>query len=78
MNDSRFYIEYWNYYDWLGVLSLLLIVVMFGSMIVLSIDAGKRSINYLKLQVKQELEKMLFQASKKDITPETKDIRNNE
>lgn len=48
MNDSRFYVEYWNYYDWLGVLSLAILVAMFVGCIALGIDAMKRFVKYLK------------------------------
>lgn len=48
MNDSRFYIEYWNFYDWLGVASALVIITMLAGGIACGIDGAKRFIDYLK------------------------------
>lgn len=43
--DSRFYIEYWNFYDW--VFSALVIVAMLVGSAACGIDGAKRFIDYL-------------------------------
>lgn len=47
-SDSRWFIQYWNFYDWLGVASLLVIIAMILGAVALGVDAGKRFIDYLK------------------------------
>jgi hypothetical protein len=46
--DSRFLIEHWNYYDWLGIASGAIVVAMLIGGFLLVVDAGKRFVRYLK------------------------------
>jgi hypothetical protein len=46
--DSRWNIEYWNYYDWLGVASAVILVAMLAGGVVMTIEAAKQIVRNLK------------------------------